>query len=58
MPGVNLSEAEVISFVRERVAGYKRPKFVEFMDELPVTTATGKVQKGVLRENFTTKYGT
>ena len=41
-----------------RVAGYKRPKFVEFLDKLPVTTATGKIQKGVLRETLGKKYGT
>jgi acyl-coenzyme A synthetase/AMP-(fatty) acid ligase len=33
---------------RERLAGFKRPKGVTFMDELP-KTATGKIQKYVLR---------
>jgi acyl-coenzyme A synthetase/AMP-(fatty) acid ligase len=43
--------------VRERAAGYKCPRFVVFLEALPVTTATGKVQKAVLRETFTPEYG-
>jgi acyl-coenzyme A synthetase/AMP-(fatty) acid ligase len=35
-------------FVRERLAEYKRPRWVEFVPELP-KTATGKIQKYVLR---------
>jgi fatty-acyl-CoA synthase len=46
------SAEEVIAWVRERLAGFKKPRFVEFLDALPVTTATGKVQKGVLRQRF------
>lgn len=46
-PGV--TEDELIDFCRERLAGYKVPRRVEFVDELP-TTATGKVQKFELRE--------
>jgi len=55
-PGATLSADEVIEFVRGRLAGYKRPRYVEFVDALPVTTATGKVQKNVLRERFGAKY--
>jgi fatty-acyl-CoA synthase len=40
---------ELKTFVRERVADYKTPGEVEFVDELP-TTATGKIQKYELRE--------
>jgi benzoate-CoA ligase family protein len=36
-------------FVRSRLAEYKRPRWVEFIDELP-KTATGKVQRYKLRE--------
>lgn len=43
---------ELKRYVRSRLAGYKTPKYVEFVDALPVTTATGKVQKAVLRERF------
>ena len=35
-------------FVRERLAEYKRPRWVEFVDELP-KTATGKIQRFRLR---------
>jgi len=36
-------------FVRERLAEYKRPRWVEFVPELP-KTATGKIQRFRLRE--------
>jgi fatty-acyl-CoA synthase len=42
------SEAEIISFVRSQLAGFKTPKKVVFI-ELP-KTATGKIQKFELRE--------
>src|SRR4051794_11618324 len=40
---------ELRAFARERLAAFKVPKRIEFVDELP-KTATGKVQKFVLRE--------
>jgi benzoate-CoA ligase len=40
---------ELQQFVRERVAEYKRPRWVEFLPELP-KTATGKIQRFRLRE--------
>jgi acyl-CoA synthetase (AMP-forming)/AMP-acid ligase II len=40
--------AEIISWCRERMANYKVPRRVEFVDELPLN-ATGKVDKEVLR---------
>lgn len=45
--GVETSEAELIAFCRERLAGFKTPKRVVFM-ELP-KTSTGKIQKFDLR---------
>jgi fatty-acyl-CoA synthase len=47
-PGATLTEAEVIEFVRGRLARFKAPKSVVF-GELP-KTSTGKIQKYVLRE--------
>jgi fatty-acyl-CoA synthase len=47
-PGVQAAEAELIAFCRERLAAFKIPKTVVF-GPLP-KTATGKVQKYVLRE--------
>jgi benzoate-CoA ligase family protein len=40
--------AALQDFVRTRLADYKRPRWVEFLDELP-RTATGKVQRFRLR---------
>jgi len=37
-------EAEVIEYARARLADYKRPRWVAFIDELP-KTATGKIQR-------------
>src|SRR5262249_26929973 len=34
-PGAALAADEVIDYVRTRVAGYKRPRYVEFVDSLP-----------------------
>jgi fatty-acyl-CoA synthase len=47
-PGAAATEADLIAFCRERLAGFKLPKTVLF-GPLP-KTATGKVQKYVLRE--------
>lgn len=40
--------SELIEFCREKMAGYKRPRWVEFVTELP-KTATGKIQRFKLR---------
>ncbi len=50
-PGTDVSEADIIAFTKQRLAGYKCPKRVEFRDEL-ARTATGKLQKFKLREPF------
>jgi acyl-CoA synthetase (AMP-forming)/AMP-acid ligase II len=50
--GQALTPAAVQDFVRRELAGYKRPRYVEFVDSLPTTSATNKVQKAVLRERF------
>jgi fatty-acyl-CoA synthase len=48
-PDVDLTVEAAHDHCRERLAGYKRPRVVEFVDELP-ETATGKVEKHKLRE--------
>ena len=51
-PGVEATPAlgkELQEFVRARLAEYKRPRWVEFLPELP-KTATGKIQRFRLRE--------
>ncbi len=47
--GQQATEEEIIGFCKEKIARYKAPAAVEFLDELP-KTSTGKVQKFVLRE--------
>jgi long-chain acyl-CoA synthetase len=44
--------AELIAYVRERLAHYKAPKSVDFVDQLP-RTPTGKLVKGDLRKRYT-----
>jgi phenylalanine ammonia-lyase len=47
--GHELSEAEVIAFCRERLADYKIPSTVFFVDSIP-KSPTGKILKRVLRD--------
>jgi len=44
-----LTEAQVIEFCKENMAGYKVPKYIEFRDQLPMTNV-GKVLRKDLRE--------
>ena len=37
------------AFVKEKLAPYKYPRFIEFLEELP-KTATGKIQRFKLRD--------
>jgi len=50
-PGSNISADEVIAHARGRIAGFKLPKSVEFIDALP-RNATGKVLRRVLRAPY------
>ena len=47
--GQTTSDDELKAFVKNRLAPYKYPRFIEFVDELP-KTATGKIQRFRLRE--------
>ena len=49
--GQRLTEDEVIRYCREKLASYKKPKSVEFVDDLP-RNASGKVLKKKLREKY------
>lgn len=51
-PGTSATEAELINFVRGRIAHFKAPKEIRF-EELP-KTSTGKIQKHLLRARLTT----
>ncbi len=50
-PGEDLSEEEIKSYCRERLADYKVPKQVVFRAELPLTPV-GKIMKSVLKEEL------
>jgi acyl-CoA synthetase (AMP-forming)/AMP-acid ligase II len=43
-----VSEEDLIAWCRDRMAGFKAPRYVEFRNELPLN-ATGKVMKDQLR---------
>jgi fatty-acyl-CoA synthase len=47
-PGADRDPEAIRTALRERLAGFKVPRLIEFADELP-KTATGKIQKYVLR---------
>ena len=51
LPGADLSEADVRGFLRERMAGYKTPKRVDFASDLP-REDSGTIFKRKLREPF------
>jgi acyl-CoA synthetase (AMP-forming)/AMP-acid ligase II len=50
-PGAEVTAAQIVERCRERLAGFKRPRYVEFVaaQELPRST-TGKLQRHVLAE--------
>ena len=47
----DVSEAEIVAFARARIAGYKLPKSVDFIDTLP-RNPTGKVLRRELRKPY------
>jgi fatty-acyl-CoA synthase len=51
--GTTATDAEIIEHCRARLAHYKAPKRVEFREAIP-RTATGKIQKFKLRQDFWT----
>lgn len=55
-PGEQATGQEVLDFCKENMAGYKRPKKIEFRDELPVSNV-GKVLRRVLRDEELEKAG-
>jgi acyl-CoA synthetase (AMP-forming)/AMP-acid ligase II len=50
-PGMHATAEELIVFCDERLAGYKKPKTVDFVDELP-RDAAGKLLKRMVREPY------
>ena len=50
-PGVEVTPDELIGFARERIAAYKVPRSIDFIDALP-RNPTGKILKRELRKPF------
>jgi len=46
-----LNEAELVSFCQQRIAHYKIPAHIRFVDRFPMTV-TGKIQKFVMRQTM------
>jgi acyl-CoA synthetase (AMP-forming)/AMP-acid ligase II len=49
--GAHPDAADIIAFARTRIAKFKAPKSVEFIDALP-RNASGKILRRILREPF------
>jgi fatty-acyl-CoA synthase len=49
--GMQSDEDEIKTFCANKIAHYKVPRYIRFVDEFPLT-ATGKVQKFVMRERM------
>jgi long-chain acyl-CoA synthetase len=47
--GQTVSEEDLKAFCKERIAAYKYPRAIEFLDDLP-KTVTGKILRRELRE--------
>jgi crotonobetaine/carnitine-CoA ligase len=48
-PGSDLTEAAVIEYAASKAASFMVPRFVEFVDSLPMTEGTNRVKKAELR---------
>jgi fatty-acyl-CoA synthase len=54
--GERAEEEEIRAFCRDRIAHYKVPRYVRFVESFP-TTVTGKVQKYILRAQAAAELG-
>ena len=52
-PGSKTTEAELIDYCAQRLARFKRPRFIKLVDDFP-KTAIGKIQKNILRAQYVT----
>jgi acyl-CoA synthetase (AMP-forming)/AMP-acid ligase II len=50
-PGMKATEQEIIDFCKDSLSSFKKPKSVDFLDEIPKNPA-GKVHKAELREKY------
>jgi long-chain acyl-CoA synthetase len=49
--GMKATEEEIIEHCKANLAGYKKPKSVEFRENLPMT-GSGKIQKNLIKEEY------
>jgi long-chain acyl-CoA synthetase len=50
-PAQSTSATAIVAYARERIAGYKLPKSIDFVDDLP-RNPSGKILKRELRERY------
>ncbi len=55
-PGMESTQEEIVDYCKGKIARYKIPRYVVFIDAYP-STASGKIQKYKLREAMTQKLG-
>ena len=56
-PGEQATAEELVSFCTGKIARHKIPRYWEFVSEVPMT-ASGKVQKYKIVEQYASKYAT
>ena len=54
-PGRTISPEELVRFCCQRMSSYKKPRYIAFLDQLPVNDV-GKVQKSLLRDRWRTMF--
>jgi fatty-acyl-CoA synthase len=53
--GIECTEEEIIAFCKERLAGFKVPRYIHFVEEFPMT-GSGKIPKFKLKEEVIEKF--
>jgi long-chain acyl-CoA synthetase len=54
-PGATVDEAQLLAHCKEHLSIHEVPKAIRFVEQFPLT-ATGKIQKNLLRERFADVY--
>ncbi|MDD5398334.1 MAG: fatty acid--CoA ligase, partial [Dehalococcoidia bacterium] len=49
--GMTATPEEIMEFTKGKLAGYKRPRSVDFVTELPMTP-TGKILRRLVKEKY------
>jgi acyl-CoA synthetase (AMP-forming)/AMP-acid ligase II len=50
-PGETATEEEIVEYCLERMARYKRPRSIDFVDDLP-RNPSGKILKRIIRQDY------